>query len=109
MIQIRCQYGVNLPRTRRRVRCLFTSLGFLGLLAERTPLGVSIIDATVIALGIDCIRPNLQLHPRIYIQPDHQSKHFLPYMFVTCEYAGSPIAAISVLPSPLKSAVTAEQ
>jgi hypothetical protein len=80
MIQPRCQSSVNLPRTPRRTTCLFASLGFLGLLAERTPLGVSIIDATVIALGIDRIRPHQQ-PPPIHILPDHQSKHFLYHMF----------------------------
>jgi hypothetical protein len=81
MIQPRCQSSVNLPRTPSRTTCLFASLGFLGLLAERTPLGVSIIDATVIALGIDRIRPHQHPHPRIYILRDHQSKHFLYHMF----------------------------
>src|SRR5215831_17412826 len=56
------------------------NIRFSGLLAERTPLGVSIIDATVIALGIDRIRPHQQ-PPPIYILPDHQSKHFLWYVF----------------------------
>jgi len=46
-----CQSSVSLPRTRRGNDRLSAPFDRLGPLAERTPLGVSIIDTTMIALG----------------------------------------------------------
>ena len=58
-----CQSSVNLPRTHRGNDRLSASFYRLGPLAERTPLGVSIIDTTMIALGIDRVRPHGESPP----------------------------------------------
>ena len=75
------QASVVLPRTRRRTNRLFASLGLLGPLAERTPLGVPVIDTAVIALGIDRVRPHWRIQSEVYIPAARLSKHFGDRMF----------------------------